>query len=420
MSSSRKAEQYREMSKQWNAPPIPTAGQVAPSQNGVADANVPAVLTAQKMLVPQNNVNGAFNGSVLQVDTILPDTLGKMTGLHAQFNISISDTAAGTTYLAPAAYFVTQIDFMVNGAVMESQYPDTLFAESTTFLSDQELYQSAPLLNIDANTGNLVAIPTVAGTVNKTYWLPLCGAFTSMQPFVKGMRGTLSVRMFLAPNIVANANGYTSSGSATVNLTSMYLWADEAQLSPEAEKALLHSHKDGVINYRSIKRSRWTKQQTSLTAGQNQQDVLNSFNTDSAGLYVYLRSSSTDPGWSVTRFPLNSLQLLDSTGSTLTQVLPAQLVESIISPNVTPLASTFVNSQTFTSYLFPFCSSIERVRTAGKVLSGYKLQGTEQLVINPAAGCPTSAQENVVSFEYFLIQVNQGVLKWTQTASNDI
>ena len=410
--------------------PTPTSKQVASPQDGAADPSLPPYVSKQNMLLPQNTPVGAcFNGSEVQCDIILDQYIGKAIDFNLQFNLTVTDSAVGaasTGYLAASPYFVTRIDYMLGGQVLETQYADTLFQESVVFETDQELRQMGPLVGVDANTGDLT-LWTQPGTAsaNVTRWLPLTGFLPSLQPVIAGFKSEFRVRLYLAPNIWAakgsTINGYTTASTLNASLAALYLWVEEAGVSKAAMDSLLYQHRTG-INYRSTIRNIWSITQPSLVSGNDNTQVMNAFSADSAGLLLYLKPTNLDPAWSLQRYGLNSMWLQDQSSRQLTQILPASFVETIIGPAVTPIASAFVNSSSFTTYLFPFCSSLDLVRNSGKVLGGYKLTGNEKVVINPTAATAAAAASGllqvVISWDYCLVSVqNNNVTGVYRTAS---
>jgi hypothetical protein len=248
----------------------------------------------------------------------------------------------------------------------------------------------------------------------KTYYLPLKGVFPSAQLFVAGLTGEVRARVYLAPKILCGANGYVTSNKVSVSLVNINLWVEEATMSDEAFNALKEQHRSGV-NYRSVIRSRFQKTQPTLTAGSTQQDIMNAFNSDSAGLLVYVQNQSLDPGYFLERDNLSTLQLLDAGGATLTRVLPGTLVENNITTSQVPISSNFVNSTKFNAYFIPFCSSLSRVLGSGKVLGGLRLTAAESIVINPSTST-NGHLENVLSYDYASLHVENGELTWAKTA----
>jgi len=400
--------------------PSVQAGVITASQDGRADANVAPSVPKFNLTVPQSTPSGGacWNGQEVQVDIIIDRSIGKATSFTLQFDVAFGG-AAGTAYIASSASFVTRIDQMYNGNVIETIYAPNLLEEGIVFNTDLTIYQQAKLWGIDVNTPNVVspaAVTVPVGGEDATYYLPLSGFFANMQPFVAGLRGELRYRLYLAPQVLCNANGFVSTPGVTCQLKALNLWTEEATLSDESYNHLMQQHKSG-INYRSVLRTVWSRTQPTLTANQTQTDILNAFNNDSAALLVWLNNASTDPGYFLNRYPLKTLQMLDAGGATLTRVFPASLVEQKISPSQTPIGSNFLNSPTFTSYIFPWCSSLDRVLYSSRVLGGLKLSAAEQLIINPVSN-HTGAVETVVSFDYCAVRVQNGELKWAKQAED--
>ena len=402
--------------------PSAQAGVIVAAQDGHADSNISPAVPKFNLTVPQSTPVGAcWNGQEVQVDIIVDRSIGKALNFNLQFDVNFTNStgSAGTAYVASSASFVTRIDQLYNGNVIETIYAPNLLYEGIAFNTDLTIQQQASTWGIDVSQANHVAPATISvpsAGLNQTFYLPLSGVFANAQLFVAGLRGELRFRVYLAPQALCNANGYVSTSGVGISLRAMNLWTEEASLSPEAYNSLMEQHRSG-INYRSVLRTVWSRTQPQLTAGNTQTDILNAFSNDSAALLVWLNSASTDPGYFLNRYPISTLQLLDAGGATLTRVLPASLVENRISPSQTPIGSNFINSTTFTSYIFPWSSSLDRVLNGGKVLGGLKLSAAEQIVINPAQSVQGAA-ETVVSFDYAALRVANGELSWCKSAGD--
>ena len=398
--------------------PNATAGQIAPANNGVSDSNVAPFVSKFNLIVPQSTPSGAcWNGQEVSVDFIIDPSMGKALNMNLQFDVTCAATTGAGTFIASSASFVRRIDYMFSGSVIETVYAPSLLQEGLTFVTDQELIQQAKLWGIDisAEYPAPYEVDTTGGEVKQTFYLPLSGSVPGAQLFVAGLNGELRIRVYLAPTVVCTKNDYVSGAGAAVSLNALNLWVEEAGLSAGAYNALLQQHDSGV-NYRTVSRTVFQRTQPTLTKDKPQADILNSFKNDSAALSVYLASADTDPGFFMERYPLKALQLLDSGGSTLTRILPAALVENIITPSLTPISSHFINSPDYTTYLFGHCSSLARV-LQGKVLGGLKYSGSEQISITPAENS-TNLVETVVSFDYLAMRVQQGDLRWAKTAGD--
>ena len=187
-------------------------------------------------------------------------------------------------------------------------------------------------------------------------------------------------------------------------------------MSDEAFQSMVQQHNSGV-NYRSVIRSVFQTAAGSASDTTPIQQVLTSLKNDSAALLIWLgRAQTADPGYFLSRDALQYVQLLNASGSTLTRQLPVGLLENEISTSTVPLGSNFVNSANFTTYIVPWCSSLERVIHAGRVLGGIHMDNT-QLVIQPAASS-TDRYIYVVSYDYCSLRVEQGDVKWAKTAAD--
>ena len=416
------------MSSRWNMKPQPkyesapskiVAQASAPAQSGVADPNVQPYVPTMQLIVPQSTPqNACWNGSEVTVDFIIDRTLGKALNFTIQFDATVAGvTTADGCQIASSASLVNRIDWLVDGNSIETTYADMLFYENVVFKQDQELAQSASMLGVVVGPDSVT--PANYANGSQTLYLPLTGAIPSMQPFLAGIKNELRLRLYLAPQVICRANSFVSDAAATFNLNKIGLWVEEGTTSPEAKNEYIQHHESNTVTYRSVCRGLWTRTEPSLTSGTQNTDILTGLVNDSAGLLVYFKNPSTDPGYFMSRYNLRDMQLLNGSGTTLTRVLPSALVEGQITPSTTPVGSSFVNSASFNTYIFPFSSSIERVRNSGKVLGGLKLTGNEQLVVTPSftRSGGDATQANAVSFDYLRVDVTGGRMSWAKTAT---
>ena len=405
--------------------PSAVAGYIAPAHDGVADANIAPAIPKFNQIVPQSvPVNACWNGSQIQVDVIVDRSIGKALNYFLEFDVKYQNDISGngTAYLASAASLIDHYDLLLNGSVIETVYGPNLFMEGMVMSTEAKLAQSAKVWGIDITTDpNGYAQPsstTVPGNSSSsvvTYYVPLVGIVPSAELFVAGIKGELRFRFYLSASPLCKQNNFASSAGMKIVLQNMYLWVEEASVSEETFSALMKQSKSG-LNYRSTIRTLWQKTQPSISANKNQTDILNAFSNDSAGLLVWLSDPSLDYGYFMNRIPLSTLQLLDAGGATLTRQLNAPLVNNIITPSQVPVAANFLNNPNFNLYLFPFASSLYRVLHS-KTLGGLRLSAQEQLQIQvPSNVGPV--QENVISFDYASLRVQNGELKWARTAGD--
>lgn len=412
--------------------PAAVAGYIAPAHDGVADANIAPAIPKYNQIVPQSvPVNACWNGSQIQVDVIVDKSIGKALNYFVQFDVQYKNTgtASGDAYLASAASLIDHYDILHNGSVIETVYGPNLFMEGMVMSTNQKLAQNSKVWGIDITTNSsgyaqpsmqTVAAPvspaTVASSSTITYYVPLVGVVPSAELFVAGIKGELRFRFYLEANPLCKENGFVTPATMAISLQNMYLWVEEASVSEETFSALMKQSKSG-LNYRSTIRTLWQKTQPGLSANTPQTDILNAFSNDSAGLLVWLSNTSLDNGWFMNRIPLSTLQLLDAGGATLTRQLNAPLVNNVITPSQVPVASNFLNNPNFSMYLFPFSSSLYRVLHS-KTLGGLRLSAQEQLQIQVPTAPGSAVLENVISFDYAALRVQNGELKWARTAGD--
>ena len=412
--------------------PAAVAGYIAPAHDGVADANIAPAIPKYNQIVPQSvPVNACWNGSQIQVDVIVDKSIGKALNYFVQFDVQYKNTgtASGDAYLASAASLIDHYDLLLNGSVIETVYGPNLFMEGMVMSTNQKLAQNSKVWGIDITTNSsgyaqpsmqTVAAPvspaTVASSSTITYYVPLVGIVPSAELFVAGIKGELRFRFYLSASPLCKQNGFVTPATMAISPQNMYLWVEEASVSEETFSALMKQSKSG-LNYRSTIRTLWQKTQPGLSANTPQTDILNAFSNDSAGLLVWLSNTSLDNGWFMNRIPLSTLQLLDAGGATLTRQLNAPLVNNVITPSQVPVASNFLNNPNFSMYLFPFSSSLYRVLN-GKTLGGLRLSAQEQLQIQVPTAPGSAVLENVISFDYAALRVQNGELKWARTAGD--
>lgn len=378
--------------------------------DGLSDANVPASVPKWNLILPQNPTAQLGTGVEQQLDfNIQCQDIGKIQNVLVNFNWS---TATGKTpVIVPTPYFVTRVDFFApDGSTLETIYNDMLFTETCSLLTDQQVNTVAPLFNFQVDTGATTSSATVnftpATTASTTYnnWLSLnCSFLAGCQPYLRGCgTGYFKIRLYLAPNLSENGSA-TTQGVITANWVN--LWVQEAVLSETAERALKMAHRTG-IQYSSVVRNQYSLTMVAIAPSQTATLQLQGFFAESAGLYLAFKPSNANADC-LTRTPISSMYLQDSQGRQLTQNLDASLIEAIVSPQVISVSSYFINSPYQTTYIFPFCTNLQRV-IEGKMLGSYQLTGNERLVVtSTSAGIAGGSQFIADSWDYAkLVVVN--------------
>ena len=446
-------------SKSWNmkaaaSSPVttfPVIQQVVAAHDGKGDDKTPPYIPKENLVLCQTSVpTSAFGGAgtaQYQIEFVVPRHLGKVVDTQLNFQLTFNTTGGRKTVaVMPTTFFCDAIETLYNGQVIERVEREECHQETVQYLTDQELNQVADRLNVDADTGGLNTFD-ISGSTTKSFWLPLwANVLNSAQPYVRGFSGEWRYRLFLTPNIWATSDGAPSSGVTLTQVSNIYMYCTEAQLQPGVESALNNAHNSGCL-YRTVIRNKWTKGEPQLVAGQEYQQTLTAFNTDSAGLSLYVKPNPRIPREYIQKLELGTkddvssyIQIRDAANGELTiQLPPNNVVDKTnlyvpfpsVYKNVTMLANAGQNItgadpakgsiQKF--YTFPFCPSIQKVVDEGHVGGGYLLTSQERVVINPAytlnnaltstgscdiVGSATGVQVCVVSYEYCKLSCQAG------------
>ena len=378
--------------------------QIKMTHDGQGSDTTPPFVPKESQILPQTPAPSVpWSGSQVQLEFEIPRHLGKMIDAQLNFQMTLLNSGGGQATLMPTTFWCDAIETLYNGNVIERVEREEIHQETAQFLTQQEFQIMARLMNIDAATGGLTAgISVPAGSsVKANFWLPLwANVLNSAQPYIRGFDGTFKLRLWLTNKIWATSDGLPDSGT-TYRLDQMYLYATEAGLQPGVESALMSAHNTGCV-YRTVIRNKWVRTESSITAGQEYQQTLTSFNTDSAGLNLYVQPQDAQPRERLQKLELAAqkdsssyVQIRDAANGELTIQLQPDYVNTKgalyvpIEPLfLVPFDSTattttdLVGLQKF--YLFPFCSNLGKVLDEGKVGGGYLLTGQERIVINPA------------------------------------
>ena len=429
---------------------FPVIQQVVAAHDGKGDDKTPPYIPKENLVLCQTSVpTSAFGGAgtaQYQIEFVVPRHLGKV--VDTQLNFQLNFTATGgvrTVNIMPTTFFCDAIETLYNGQVIERVEREECHQETVQYLTDQELNQVADRINVNASTGGLNSFD-ISGATTKSFWLPLwANVLNSAQPYVRGFSGEWRYRLFLTPNIWANASGTPNTGVTLTGVSQIYMYCTEAQLQPGVESALNNAHNSGCL-YRTVIRNKWTKGEPQLVGGQEYQQTLTAFNTDSAALSLYVKPNASVPREYIQKLELGTkddvsayVQIRDAANGELTiQLPPNNIIDKTnlyvpfpsVYKNVTMLANP---SQSIAGadpaagsiqkfYTFPFCPSIQKVLDEGHVGGGYLLTGQERIVINPTrtvngpltatgvcgSATPPGVQVCVVSYEYTKLSCQAG------------
>ena len=398
---------------------VPVAHPIDYNRDGQTSSNIVPAVDKLYQIIPKNSVLGQpWNNTLSQVELAFPQFLGKVTDSVLQMSITVTNTSAasGTVQLTPTTQWFSRLETLLAAQVLESVAPYEIHTETVSYCTDQEFNNVYKSMNLSSSAGFASAFTLAAGaSATFTYYLPIwCSLFSTMQPFIRGYADEFRLRLTFQNSIVTT-NGTLAAANTQVVLNSLYLWATEANISDSAAAGLEQAHRTGII-YRGIIRNKWTRNEVSIPSASPYNQILTTFNTDSAGLLVYAKANSTDPTLSLTTYPLEQLELRDSSNSQLTQTLAATLIQAYIMPQQAPILSQTVNNSLYNIYLFPFCQNILHVLETGKNGGGYNLAGGNTRIQFVPPTTLSNVTVSVVSYEYAVVAVRGGVAQVSRHA----
>lgn len=402
---------------------VPVSPTIRQSHDGQKPANSPAALPVVYQVLATGSLPAQpFNGASPKIEFLLPDYLGKVTDAVMQINLSISASdSGGYLTLAPTTYWFDSREDLYGGQPVETQQAEQVHMATLAFLTDQEFSTIAESVNIGEDGGfqtdTRIHVPATGdGNANVTFYLPVwSGAFHSFQPFVKGFGADWRLRFTGAKNGIVNtykttdvASGGTNANQAnlTIGLASVNLWVTEAQLGSAASEALANAHKNQIL-YRGVMQTLWYSDEASIVNTGEYRKVMNTLNNPSAAILAYVRPTSSAVANVLTKYALNQVALLKSTGDTLVQRLPDGLVRAFIQPDAVPITSKITGASVQSFYLFPLCANLQDVIETGAIGGGVALTGKEAIVFTPDANL-SNVSVVTMAFEYAQMLVANG------------
>lgn len=388
--------------------PVQYVDNLAVAHNGVVLDTQPQIQKVYEVL-PVTNPQGAFSGNTsASVEFNLPKDMGRYYDGVVQFDLNV--TADGGTALTNTFAMVYRTEIFIAGQVVESVESPEALEQCYFWLTDQERKSIAPLVNINASTGNN---NTTAISGNVRLYLPLwANCLATASPYVRGFgENNVRIKLWFAPSCRID------NGTSGVQLTSIRLLATETVLSPDETARLDASHKSGAC-YRTVFRQKFTYPLATAPLNTQIQAQMTSFNNPSAGIQVYVAPQTLDNSNVFTKWASDRIQLRDSKNADLTVTLPGEYYVNILNQWTTPRSPA--NNAQANQYIFSFCQNLGQVVETGTPTGAYQLTGNERVVVwlsstipantssgpvNPPAGGLSNVAINAVSFEYGKFEV---------------
>jgi hypothetical protein len=368
---------------------------------------------------PLQAATGVWQGSETFVEFEVPQTMGILSGSTLQF-ISPSGTAFsdlsesgdGGPYMPPVPFWCSRVEIYVGADLIEVTYAQDLWNELVNYRSLNDVDNYAQLLNADAQGG---FVPTDAKPKSNSgdYFFPVDSTvLRAMKPFVRGFNSKFRYRFYFPPSVAykvvnsGTADRVTAnvSGTAVASLNggSLRMIFEEQSVDPSVTAELEQAHRTGIVDYTVIVRERQQDILTNSAPISNPSTTiplyLRSFRNRSAGISVYFTDANVPNGDLGLKWQFATIQLLDSLGRKLTEILDTEYVASVINAKqiTAPILSNTVPDTTrpavvdgfSTQYvsLLPFSSAFEKTLRDGCIYGNYPFTALEQLQLVPATG----------------------------------
>ena len=227
--------------------------------------------------------------------------------------------------------------------------------------------------------------------------------------YIKGFNSRIKVRVYWQTNWVAQQQLLTAyvAGSAgppvvaptpatfrnsVPTLASTQLLVEEQTTDAGSLMALEQAHRAGIVDYTVMVRERLQDSPPAFVGGQNNTTFLRAFRNKSAGLIFYITNPNPSNDRLQQRLAFSAVQLLDSRGNKLTEILDNDILTSKVFPD--QIDSSFPNSanpQIRTIALLPFSKNFQETFKNGCSMGSYQLTTLEQFVLTPDGTNATTA-----------------------------
>jgi len=336
----------------------------------------------------------AWNGSETWTEFKFPKEFGVVSGLTVA--LDINNASSSPASVLPTPLWISRLEIYLGQDLIETVWADDQLHETVGFRTFQSFDQINEVVNMSEDY-DLVPQSVPANVQAQRWYLPLDGTLiNAVRPYIAGYKATWRIRLYFATSI--HIGTYTPSSPIT--LSEVQLIMEQADLSPEEKHKVANAHMYGVVDSQFYSRQR---QQEVLPMNSSNSSgtplYLRSFKNPSAGLLVYTTVQSPQNADRLRLLPLKTIQLQDSLGNKLTEILrgdflkPFTWSDHVDSPYTTYSQNGYTNdgvsepnpSQPFGAnlYLIPFSSSFQDSVVRGCDFGTFQMTTQEKLMIVP-------------------------------------
>lgn len=316
--------------------------------------------------------------------------------LTLQFNLSAITVMTSGMYV-PAQFFVDHIDYVMNGAIIDTYYPNDQFLQAQLFERDED----RALLNTAAGLYSSTSQRTTLAASASSYYLPLRDFFRQAKVItLLEQAHDLQLRVFLQPL----ASVTSGTGTATASINSVNLLARVTR------------HRDSEID--AMKRAIALKPQTYRFNDLKQQSftvnsgvtstniVLSAITGPVSYLFFIVRPSASLTGNSAFAFTaISSYELLNSSGHNIVGGQPISNSEALLvigndNCRSSYLAETALGVTNNNANVYIYSFSADPADSAENAISmgTHNFSGNEQLKITFTGSLGAAVQVDVYAY----------------------
>jgi hypothetical protein len=309
--------------------------------------------------------------------------------LALQFNLSAITVMTSGMYV-PAQCFVDHIDYVMNGTIIDTYYPNDQFLQAQLFERDED----RALLNTAAGLYSSTSQRTTLAASASSYYLPLRDFFRQAKVItLLEQAHDLQLKVFLQP--LASVTSGTGTATASINSVNLL--------------ARITRHRDSEVD--SMKRAIALNPQTyrSVTVGSgvsNMNIVLSTITGPVSYLIFVMRPSASLTGNSAFAYTvISSYELLNSSGHNIVGGQPisnsmALLVIGNDNCRSSYLAETALGATNNNANVYVYSFSADAADSAENALlmGVHNFSGSEQLKITFTGSLGAAVQVDVYAY----------------------
>jgi hypothetical protein len=330
--------------------------------------------------------------------------------LTLQFNLSAITVMTSGMYV-PAQFFVDHIDYVQNGSIIDTYYPQDQFLSAQLFQRDEDRL----LENTGAGLYSSTSQRTNLATSASTYHLTLKDYFNQAKviPILENSH-QLQLRVFLQPL----ASVTSGTGTATASITSVNLLAKVTRLREEevnSLKAEMFARKQLQFKFNDLKSQAFV-----VSSGVSSVNLVLSAITGPVSYLVFVvRPTASLTGNSAFAYTaISQYEILNNSGQNIVGGQPISNAQALLLVGneicrSSYLAETALGATNNNANVYVYAFSADASESANNGVSSgiHKFSGNEQLKITFTSSLGASVQVDVLAYCESVLSVSKNGVK---------